>query len=183
MQDVLDAIDAAFPTDLPWGGMGLHEAEAIDDGAGPEARRRAGEADRRHPPASWREVETDDLARFPHAIFHLSDDAFRFFAPAFMRCSLMAIDDPRFDEVRARTIHRFIGYGKGRGGRVSSATPACDPRCFTSAQQAAITRFLEYWLVPLGDAPSGDPLQRRDLEGLEAWRRACEDRRGGLPGW
>lgn len=117
------------------GAVTLHEAEAMDDYAGPEWR---AEARRLDPDGPWEAVPDAHLAGCPWGMPYLDPQSWAFYIPAYIVWSLRHEDDG------GHLVHNFLIY--------TFAHTAPDPepnslehyRLLTPAQAAAVCRFLRY---------------------------------------
>jgi hypothetical protein len=123
-QQVLSAIRAAFAGVTLGGGIGLREADGLDDYANAETLARYRERDEKR---DWTAIPSADLDRYYCGLWSLDADGVRFHLPAYLVADL---------EGKLRTgdvLFHLVYLGDGATERFASLSPA---------QRAAVREFL-----------------------------------------
>ncbi len=91
VERIIQAIEQAF-TGVRRGAITLHEAEVLDSYGTEAERRRARTLDTED---DWRRVRDSSIEECPAALSFLDPESWRFYLPAYMRCGLRFLTEPR----------------------------------------------------------------------------------------
>lgn len=137
---VIKAIETAFAGVLLEDGIGIYEAEVIDDYGGEEERQKAKLKDL----VSWRNWQEipDEVLRSYYTTFCFVDSkGFKFLIPAYMRFALKYCKEDGSASIDS-TIYALEPSNYNFDGFVN---------LLTSEQKAAIAKFLEYFILEIGE--------------------------------
>ena len=154
--DVIREIYAAFPAVRRDGGIGLHEAEEIDNYGGAEERARAREMDVE---PDWQHVPTSAIESMPSALYFLDATGFAYYLPAVMVWSVRHADG-RSDSSTPDSLLSLLGEPDRQRWCEELLTPA---------QLRVIARFIRYMERVYYHGRDGAP-------GLRQWEQRIASR-------
>ncbi|MFK7960288.1 MAG: DUF6714 family protein [Phycisphaerales bacterium] len=155
--DVLDIVQGAFCRDIPWGGMGLNEAQAVDAYADESELAEARAQDLKWAQTPWTDVPDEEIFWAYAAHGYLDDASFRFFTPAFLCWSLQNEEG----EHRDASLHESIVWAFVGPSGLNQATLRRSPLLFTPVERRAVLAFLKYQAEQERDAVIRDAGTRR----------------------
>ncbi|PLX72879.1 MAG: hypothetical protein C0615_11640 [Desulfuromonas sp.] len=137
---LINEITAAFEGVLLDGGIGIYEANVIDDYGSAEEREKA-----KHEDATawttWQEIPDDILSNYYTTFCFVDSKGFKFLIPAYMIYTLKQCQDDASASIDA-TIYALQPGNYNVEGFAALLTPE---------QKKTIARFLEYLILEVGD--------------------------------